>query len=142
MNRPGVDRASLAPNLQMAETRLRHDWINSWILRPDEWMPGTRMPTNFPKNDEGHRISPLGGLIDSPQFAKDREEFAVLFGSDDAAKQFLSNPDAVTRALRDYVWTIGLNGGTAPAPLKPAAATQTASGFGAPPSAAAPAGTH
>ena len=140
MNRPGVDRASLAPNLQMAETRLRHDWINSWILRPDEWMPGTRMPTNFPKNDEGHRISPLGGLIDSPQFAKDREEFAKFLGGDEAAKQFLSNPDAVTRALRDYVWTIGLNGGTAAAPLKAAEARAT-TGFGAPPSTA-PVGTR
>ena len=53
MNRPGVDRATLAPNLQMASTRLRHDWINDWIRRPDEWMPGTRMPTNFPKGDDG-----------------------------------------------------------------------------------------
>jgi mono/diheme cytochrome c family protein len=143
MNAPGVDRANLAPNLQMASRRLRHDWINDWIRRPDEWMPGTRMPTNFPKNDEGHRISPLGGLIDSPQFAKDREEFAKLFGGDEAAKQFLSSPDAVTRALRDYVWTIGLNGGSAPAPLRPpSAATQTAGGFGAPPAAAGPVGTH
>ena len=142
MNRPGVDRASLAPNLQMAETRLRHNWINSWILQPDLWMPGTRMPTNFPMNDEGHRISPLAGLLDQPSFARDREEFDKLFGSDDAAKAFLSNPDAVTRALRDYVWTIGLNGGTAPAPLKPAAETRTASGFGATPASGAPAGTR
>lgn len=142
MNRPGVDRASLAPNLQMAETRLRHNWINSWILRPDEWMPGTRMPTNFPRNDEGHRISPLAGVIDSPNFAKDREEFGRLFGSDAAAKAFLSNPDAVTRALRDYVWSIGLNGGSAPAPLKPAGETRAAGGFGATPARAAPAGSR
>jgi mono/diheme cytochrome c family protein len=143
MNRPGVDRASLAPNLQMAETRLRHDWINSWILRPDEWMPGTRMPTNFPKNDDGHRISPLAGLLDQPSFAKDREEFDRLFGSDEAAKQFLSSPDAVTRALRDYVWSIGINGGSSPAPLKPAGETRTAVAFGAaPPPRGASAGTR
>ncbi len=142
MNRPGVDRASLAPNLQMAETRLRHDWINSWILRPDEWMPGTRMPTNFPKNDEGHRVSPLGALIDAPNFAKDREEFARLFGGDEAARQFLSNSDAVTRALRDYVWSLGLNGGSAPAPLKPTGENRSAGGFGAAPGAPAAAGTR
>jgi len=133
MNRPGVDRASLAPNLQMAETRLRHGWIDSWILQPDEWMPGTRMPTNFPKGEDGHRVSPLGALIDAPNFAKDREEFAKLFGGDAEARAFLSSPEAVTRALRDYVWSLGINGGSAPAPLRPAADTETAAGFGSRP---------
>jgi mono/diheme cytochrome c family protein len=142
MNRPGVDRASLAPNLQMAETRLRHDWIDSWILRPDEWMPGTRMPTNFPKDDEGHRTSPLGALIDAPNFAKDREEFARLFGGDEQARQFLSSPEAVTKALRDYVWSLGINGGAAPAPLKAAAPAQSAGAFGTAPLPAAPAVTR
>ena len=121
MNRPGVDRATLAPNLQMAATRLRHDWINDWVRRPDEWMPGTRMPTNFPKGDDGKRTSPMAGLVDAPSFAKDRAEFARILGSDAQVKGFLSDPDAVTRALRDYVWSIGKTGGTAPAP-GPAAA--------------------
>jgi hypothetical protein len=143
MNRPGVDRASLAPNLQMAATRLRHDWIADWIRRPDEWMPGTRMPTNFPKGDDGHRTSPLAGLLDAPNFAKDREELIRLFGTEEAAKQFLGSPEAVTRALRDYVWSIGVNGGTAPVEPKAAgtAGVQAESGFGAapapPPSSAA-----
>jgi len=140
-NRPGVDRASLAPNLQMASARLRHDWIADWIRRPDEWMPGTRMPTNFPKGDDGQRHSPLAGLLDQPTFAKDRAEFARLFGSDENAKRFLSDPDAVTKALRDYVWSIGVNGGTAPAPAPASAQSsdlKTASGSGA--SRAAPGG--
>jgi cytochrome c2 len=123
MNAPGVDRSSLAPNLQMASTRLRHDWINDWIRRPDEWMPGTRMPTNFPKSEEGKRTSPLAGMVDAPQFAGDRAEFARLLGGDAEVREFLSDPDAVTKALRDYVWSIGVNGGTAPAgpPPGPAA---------------------
>ena len=120
MNAPGVDRSSLAPNLQMASTRLRHDWINDWIRRPDEWMPGTRMPTNFPKAEDGKRVSPLAGMVDAPGFAKDREEFARLLGGDEAVRSFLGNPDAVTKALRDYVWSIGVNGGTAPAGPPPA----------------------
>jgi mono/diheme cytochrome c family protein len=115
MNAPGVDRASLAPNLQMASTRLRHDWISDWIRRPDEWMPGTRMPTNFPKGDDGRRTSPIAALLDAPTFAGDRAEFARLLGGDEAAKAFLSDPDQVTKALRDYVWSVGINGGTAPA---------------------------
>ena len=134
MNRPGVDRASLAPNLQMAATRLRHDWIADWIRRPDEWMPGTRMPTNFPKGDDGHRTSPLAGLLDAPNFAKDREELIRLFGTEEAAKQFLGSPEAVTRSLRDYVWSIGVNGGTAP--VEPKTPVQAESAFGAAPAPA------
>ncbi len=133
MNRPGVDRASLAPNLQMAASRLRHDWIADWIRRPDEWMPGTRMPTNFPKGEDGRRTSPLAGLLDAPSFAKDREEFGKLLGSDENARLFLGSPEAVTRALRDYVWSLGTTGGAAPAPSPAHAARAEASGFGSPP---------
>lgn len=115
MNAPGVDRASLAPNLQMAASRLRHDWISDWIKRPDEWMPGTRMPTNFPKGDDGKRMSPITALLDAPTFAADRAEFARYLGGDESAKKFLADPDAVTKALRDYVWSVGINGGTGPA---------------------------
>ena len=132
INRPGVDRASLAPNLQMAASRLRHDWIADWIRRPDEWMPGTRMPTNFPKGEDGRRTSPLAGLLDAPNFAKDREEFGRLLGGDENAKQFLSSPEAVTRALRDYVWSLGATGGVAPAPPAAPAPKQSASSFGSP----------
>jgi mono/diheme cytochrome c family protein len=121
MNAPGVDRASLAPNLQMAARRLRHDWINDWIRRPDEWMPGTRMPTNFPKSESGQRTSPLAALVDAPAFAKDLTEFSQLLGGDEQAKKFLGDPDEVTKALRDYVWSIGLNGGTGPAGTAPPA---------------------
>jgi hypothetical protein len=78
-------------------------------------MPGTRMPTNFPKGDDGKRTSPIAALLDAPTFAADRAEFARLLGGDEAAKAFLSDPDAVTKALRDYVWSVGINGGTGPA---------------------------
>ncbi len=135
-NRPGVDRSTLAPNLQMAAKRLRHDWIADWIRRPDEWMPGTRMPTNFPKGDDGHRFSPLAQLFDAPSFAADRAEFARILGSDARAKQFLASPEEVTRALGDYVWSIGVNGGTAPVEPRTPPPAQSASRFGSP----APAG--
>ncbi len=139
-NRPGVDRASLAPNLQMAATRLRHDWIPDWIRRPDEWLPGTRMPTNFPKGDDGHRFSPIGQLFDAPSFAGDRAEFARILGGDEKAKAFLSDPDAVTRALGDYVWSIGINGGTAPVGAARPAGERSAARFGAAPAPASAAG--
>jgi hypothetical protein len=82
------------------------------------------MPTNFPKADNGQRTSPLAGLVDAPAFAKDRAEFAQLLGGDEQAKTFLGDPDAVTKALRDYVWSIGVNGGTGPAASAPAAEGQ------------------
>ncbi|HEY4231420.1 MAG TPA: hypothetical protein VGO79_14725, partial [Thermoanaerobaculia bacterium] len=60
------------------------------------------------------------------------EELIRLFGTEDAAKQFLGSPEAVTRALRDYVWSIGVNGGTAPVePKTPPVQAET--GFGAAP---------
>ena len=102
------DKSTLAPNLQMARTRLRHDWINDWISRPDEWMPGTRMPTNFPKDDTtGQRSVTLALGWDSPQLAKDRAELEKIFGSPEAAAAFIHDVDRVTKALRDYIWSIG-----------------------------------
>jgi cytochrome c2 len=133
MNAPGVDRATLAPNLQVASTRLRHDWIADWIKRPDEWMPGTRMPTNFPKGEDGKRVSPLGGMLDAPSFAADRAEFARILGGDEEARRFLNDPDAVTKALRDYVWSLG---GVAARPVSPEITDRrdsTVRAFGAPP---------
>jgi hypothetical protein len=73
------------------------------------------MPTNFPKGDDGKRTSPIAALLDAPTFAPDRAEFARLLGGDEAAKAFLSDPDQVTKALRDYVWSVGINGGSGPA---------------------------
>jgi cytochrome c2 len=141
MNAPGVDRATLAPNLQQASARLRHDWINDWIRRPDEWMPGTRMPTNFPKADDGKRTSPLGAMADAPAFAKDREEYARILGGDEPAKKFLADPNAVTKALRDYVWSIGINGGTGPTgPASAASASDVSGSETAKPAATAPKG--
>jgi hypothetical protein len=126
----------------MAATRLRHDWISDWIRRPDEWMPGTRMPTNFPKGDDGKRTSPIAALLDAPTFAADRAEFARFLGGDEAAKAFLSDPDAVTKALADYVWSVGINGGIAPAgppsevaPTPPAAEASATNARSARPSA-------
>ncbi|HKB72268.1 MAG TPA: c-type cytochrome [Thermoanaerobaculia bacterium] len=121
------DKSSLAPNLEMAHSRLRHDWINDWISRPDEWMPGTRMPTNFPKDDTtGQRYVTLALGWDSPQIAKDRAELEKMMGGPQAASEFIHSVDRVTKALRDYVWSIGGN-------EPPAAASSAAS-------AASPAG--
>jgi mono/diheme cytochrome c family protein len=108
----GKTPADLAPILAAAHTRLRYEWIADWIKRPEEWMPGTRMPTNFPKMDEApgkpaKRISPLAPALDSPAFAGFKRDLVAIWGSEDEAKAYIGDPDRVTKALRDHVWSLG-----------------------------------
>lgn len=39
--------AKLAPNLKLANERLRHEWISEWLKDPQIKLPGTRMPQFF-----------------------------------------------------------------------------------------------
>jgi mono/diheme cytochrome c family protein len=45
----GKSAADLAPDLTMASTRLRADWIVKWLDDPQKLLPGTRMPDFFPE---------------------------------------------------------------------------------------------
>lgn len=105
-----ADTTSLAPNLTLSKLRLRHEWIADWIRRPDEWIPGTRMPTNFPRDPAtGGFQSPLAGAMDSPQFAGHRATLLPLFGNDaEAMNQTMADAVALTNYLRDYIWSIGI----------------------------------
>jgi cytochrome c2 len=105
----GKTPADLAPILSRAHDRLRYDWINDWIKRPDEWMPGTRMPTNFPRVEEKSekRVSPLALAIDTPAYADFKKALVDIWGSESEAKAFIGDPDRVTKALRDHVYTLG-----------------------------------
>jgi cytochrome c2 len=108
----GKTPADLAPILAAAHSRLRYEWIADWIKRPEEWMPGTRMPTNFPKMDEGpgkpeKRISPLAPALDTPAFAGLKRDLVGIWGSEAEAKAYIGDPDRVTKALRDHVWSLG-----------------------------------
>ncbi len=125
----GKTPADLAPILAAAHTRLRYDWIADWIKRPDEWMPGTRMPTNFPKLDEksGTRMSPLAPALDTPAFAGLKKELVAIWGSEAEAKAYIGDPDRVTKALRDHVWSLGNDFLTAPSAARPKAASTVAS---------------
>jgi hypothetical protein len=75
-------------------------------------------------------------MIDAPNFAADRADFAKIFGSDDAAKAFLTSPEQVTKALGAYVWSLG-SGGNPPPAAAPAAKTASSAAPARP--AAAPA---
>jgi hypothetical protein len=46
---PGRTAADLAPDLTMAGSRLRAEWIPKWLDDPQKLLPGTRMPDFFPE---------------------------------------------------------------------------------------------
>jgi mono/diheme cytochrome c family protein len=74
----GKEPADLAPDLSMAASRLKPEWVDVWIARPDSVAPGTRMPNFYPDLGEPSPYSEdLGGDV--------REQI---------------------RALREYIWSI------------------------------------
>ncbi|MGZ8711008.1 MAG: c-type cytochrome, partial [Thermoanaerobaculia bacterium] len=105
-----ADTTSLAPNLTLGRVRLRHEWIADWIRRPDEMIPGTRMPTNFPRSAEtGEFTSPLGGnAIDGAAFAVNKARLLPLFQSEEDLRKTMSDAVALTNYLRDYIWSVGI----------------------------------
>lgn len=110
-----ADSQSLAPNLTLSKLRLRHEWIADWIRRPDEMIPGTRMPTNFPRDPEtGGFQSPLANAIDTPQFAAHKAALLPHFANEEALRKTMSDAVALTNYLRDYIWSIGVDHMRAP----------------------------
>jgi hypothetical protein len=98
-----------APDLNMAQQRLRPDWIERWLRDPQKVQPGTKMPSFYEVTEDG---SPAGGPDD------------VLEG--DNLEQI--------RALRDYIMVLNQadqliaekKGAEPPAPADAAAGTQDA----------------
>ena len=96
----------LAPSLLLAQGRLRHDWVASWIKDPQRWIPGTKMPTNFPRAADGTFSSPLGIGINQPAYAGEKRRMRRHFDSEEELNAFLADVDAVSEALRDHLWTL------------------------------------
>ena len=139
-----ADTTSLAPNLTLARLRLRHEWIPDWVRRPNEMIPGTRMPTNFPHDAaSGGFVSPLSQAIDTPGFAAYKTALLPYFGNDPVKlKKTMGDAVALTDYLRDYIWSIGLKemraagSEASPAVLHPSLGTPASSPAG--PEASAP----
>lgn len=105
-----ADTQSLAPNLTLTKIRLRHDWVADWIRRPDEMIPGTRMPTNFPRDPAtGGFQSPLALAMDSPNFAAQKAALLPYFESEEALRKTMGDAVALTNYMRDYIWSIGID---------------------------------
>ena len=103
----GGSAGDLAPSLLLAHSRLRHDWVPHWILDPQAWIPGTRMPSNWQKTPEGtYQGPPLAQALEMPLYAPQRAALHDVFASEEEMTAYLDNPEQVTRALRDYIWSL------------------------------------
>lgn len=102
----GTQAADLAPSLLLAKERLRHDWVPHWIKDPQSWVTGTNMPSNFAKRADGSYDSPLVNAIDAPMFSAQKATMRRHFSSEQELKEYLSDVDKVTAALRDHIWTL------------------------------------
>ena len=54
----GTSGTTAAPNLLLAKSRLRPDWIPVWLKNPNALLEGTRMPSFWDFSDEAHPVSP------------------------------------------------------------------------------------
>jgi cytochrome c551/c552 len=53
---PAHDRFASAPNFLQARGRLKPDWMERWIVDPQAISPGTSMPSNLFKRENGHWV--------------------------------------------------------------------------------------
>lgn len=113
--------ADLAPSLLLARDRLRYSWVPDWIKDPQKWVPGTRMPSNFPEVKPGEFTSPVAQAINSPAFAAQKQQMMRYFSSEAELNAYLADVDKVTAALRDHIWS--LSGGRQPVVAAPAPIT-------------------
>jgi cytochrome c2/predicted nucleic acid-binding Zn-ribbon protein len=93
---PGQDPAAAAPNLLLAKSRLRPDWIPLWLKNPQALLDGTRMPSFWDFSDAQHPGAP-----------------SKAFGGD-ATEQI--------DALRDLLMHLGEPGFEPPKPARTASA--------------------
>ncbi len=100
----GAGVAELAPSLLLAGERLRHDWVPDWILDPQSWVPGTKMPANFLRSADGTYQSPLAGVIDAPMWSAQKRQLMRQFQSEDELREYLGDARKVSGALRDHIF--------------------------------------
>jgi cytochrome c2 len=100
----GAGTAELAPSLLLAGDRLRQDWVPEWILDPQSWIPGTRMPSNFQRAADGSYTSPLAGVIDAPMWSAQKRRLMSHFSSEDELREYVGDARKVASAMRDHIW--------------------------------------
>ncbi len=71
--------AASAPNLGLASRRLQRNWLYQWMLSPQWIQPGTKMPMNFPLNEQGRPTSPFEGDAKYPGTGPDHINLLIDF---------------------------------------------------------------
>ncbi len=71
--------APSAPNLGLASQRLQRDWLFHWMLNPQWIQPGTKMPMNFPLNDDREPSSPYENDAKYPGTGRDHINLLIDF---------------------------------------------------------------
>jgi cytochrome c2 len=102
-----VAAGDLAPSLEVASRRLRHDWIPLFIKDPQHWLPGTRMPSFFFESTPGVFDTPFPDGLDAPMFAESRARLMEHFDSDEELESYLQDADALIDAMTAYIWSLG-----------------------------------
>ncbi len=95
-----------APSYRLIRQRLRPDWVVSWILDPQGWIPDTTMPESFHRDADGRPSSSfLVAAVTSPMFEDQRGRLERFFSSEEELNAYLSDAERVAAALRDYLWS-------------------------------------
>jgi mono/diheme cytochrome c family protein len=121
--------ADLAPSLLLAHDRLRYDWVPHWIQDPQSWVPGTRMPNFFSRDQSGQLVSPVPAMLNAPVFAGQKQQLLRYFASEAEMNAWLGDAQKVSTALTDHIWAISRGGQPRIAPVSPGASV-TAAGAG------------
>jgi mono/diheme cytochrome c family protein len=98
------DAQKAAPNLLMAKSRLRAEWIVKWLSNPEAIQPGTRMPSFW---------SGGANLLQSLMSTPDGKQFSTMPGIDKVSDAAVHQMEVV----RDHVFTLE-GAGAAAAPVK------------------------
>lgn len=103
----GLDVPALAPSYRRARLRLRPGWVVDWLLDPRRWDPETIMPAHFKPEPDGRPDSSfLVGNIATPIFRAERDRLLRVFDSEEQLTAYLSDPERVASALRDFIWSL------------------------------------
>ncbi len=86
---PTANRVDWAPELALTKHRLRPDWVVDWLRDPQAIMPGTKMPQPYIPTREDVDFEGAEEYFPEPVI------------------EMAGDSDALLRALRDYVYTVG-----------------------------------
>jgi hypothetical protein len=112
---PAHDAKASAPNFLLAPERLKPAWTRRWLLEPQLISPGTSMPSDLFKRDQGHERWVFNGPTPPAFQTYERDHVDLL-----VRYMFQISPEEQRR--------LGTGGGApSAAPATPAAGNKTAS---------------